>query len=128
MFGVLKDYIFWHYTVAYVDQIYILKNYVWFLKRFFSIREVVKSLFSPWKRIQDDKGSLLRDPGNFFASLIVNTIMRIVGFFARMILLLIALICFLVLLVIALIVMVLWALIPLIVVFLFGKGVTLLFT
>ena len=128
MFGVLKDYIFWHYTVAYVDQIYILKNYVWFLKRFFSIREVAKSLFSPWKRIQDDKGSLLRDPENFFASLIVNTLMRIVGFFVRIILLSIALLSFILLLALAFVVMVTWAAIPLLAVYFFGKGVTLLFT
>ena len=126
MFGVLKDYIFWHYTTAFVDQAYMLKNYAWFLKYFFSVPEVLRNLFSPWKRMADDKGSLLRSPGDFFSALVVNTVIRIIGFFARSALLVVAFFCFLVLLIFALGFAVLWIFLPFAVGYFFVKGVVLL--
>ncbi len=125
MLRVLKNYIFWHYTTAFVDQAYMLKNYLWFLKRFFSVSEVLRSLFSPWKRMADETGSLVKSPGDFFSALVVNTIMRVVGFFARAMLLLVAFFCFVVFLVFALCFVVFWTLLPLILVYFFVKGVLL---
>ncbi len=125
MFGVLKNYIFWHYTTAFVDQVYILKNYLWFLKHFFSVSEVLGSLFAPWKRMGDEKGSLVKSPGDFFSVLVVNTIMRVVGFFARAGLLFGAFFCFVALLVFALFFVVFWTLLPLILGYFFVTSILL---
>ncbi len=128
MLGILKNYIFWHYTTAFVDQAYMLKNRLWFLKRFFSVSEVLRSLFSVWKRMEDEKGSLFGSPSNFFSALILNTMMRVFGFFVRTMLLLIALFCFTVLMVFALFFVVFWTLLPLILVGLFVKSALLIFS
>lgn len=125
MFGVLKNYFSWHYTVAYVDQMYIFKNYVWFLLHFFSVKEMLKSMISPWRRLQEEKGSLVNHPGDFFAALIVNTIMRIVGFFIRTGLLIVATFCLIVLIFLVLTVFVFWTALPFVVPYFFIKGIIL---
>lgn len=126
MFSVFRNYILWHYSVAYVDQLYIVKNYFWFLGRFFSVSEVLKSLFAPWKRLQEEKGNLIRNPGQFFGALIVNTIMRIVGFLIRTIFLVIALILSIFCACVYAVVTVCWTVLPLLVIYFFIKGIMLI--
>lgn len=125
MFGVLKNYFSWHYTVAYVDQAYIFKNYVWFLLHFFSVKEMLKSMISPWRRLREEKGSLVNHPGDFFAALIVNIIMRIVGLSIRAVFLVVAALCLIILSFLVLIVFVFWTALPFVVLYFFIKGIIL---
>lgn len=126
MFSVFRNYISWHYSVAYVDQLYIVKNYFWFLGRFFSVSEVLKSLFAPWKRLHEEKGNLIHSPGQFFGALIVNTIMRIVGFLIRTIFLAVALILTIFCACVYAVVTVCWTVLPFLVIYFFIKGIMLI--
>jgi hypothetical protein len=76
-------YILWHYSGAIADIVRIWRNYLWFFYHFFSIPVLFKTLFSPWRRLQEEyKGGF--DIENFFATKVVNTMMRLVGAFVRL--------------------------------------------
>ncbi len=78
----LPRYIGWHYSVAFADMAQNAKNSLLFLYNFFSINVLFKTLFAPWERMGDSykKGF---NPEDFFATLAVNTVMRVVGFIMR---------------------------------------------
>lgn len=82
LFLFVEQYFLWHYSRALREIIGITENFVWFLYNFFSIPVLVKTFFSPWRRMQETyrKGFYL---GDFFSSLAINTIMRIVGVIIR---------------------------------------------
>lgn len=81
-------YIKWHYTQALFDLVNILKNFIWFFFEFFSIKLFFKTLFSPFHRLgQTYKGGINIE--NYFETFIVNALMRIVGFFLRLTLIII---------------------------------------
>jgi len=110
-----KNYLVWHYSIAYVDLLHIWWNYLWFVNHIFSFPEVVSSLFSPFKRLQEDKVSILKSPEDFFANLTVNIIMRIVGFFIRSALIIMALVGFAFVLLVGIAVFLFWTVLPILV-------------
>src|SRR5688572_8031457 len=79
----LMDYLFWHYRNGISDAKNLSKNLLWFLWNFFSINLLLKTLFSPWQKLNErrTKGSLQ----SFFESLVINTLMRLVGAVIRLI-------------------------------------------
>ncbi len=83
-------YILWHYTTALREILHLAKNFIWFFTNFFSIPTLLKSLFSPWKRMTEGRGSRfsLEDVASY---LIVNFLSRLVGAIMRFIIILIGL-------------------------------------
>ncbi len=75
-------YTYWHYTHAPRDIFQIWKNFLWFFLNFFSIPLLLMSLFAPFERLDEKprKGFDLEAIGE---ALIVNILMRIVGFAVR---------------------------------------------
>lgn len=92
---IARDYLVWHYSVALVDITRIWWNYVWFVNHFFSVPDVIRSWIAPFKRLQEEKVSIMKSPEVFFANLFVNLMMRIVGTVIRTALLAMALLSFL---------------------------------
>lgn len=125
--SVAKNYLVWHYSTAYADMFSVWLNYLWFVNHLFSVPDVLRSWFSPFKRLEEERGSLLTHPQEFFASLFVNLIMRLVGTIIRTALLLIALACFVTVLIGGILFFVLWTVLPLVVVLLFRSSLTYLF-
>ena len=123
----LHDYLFWHYTTAYADMVGIARNYLGAVNHMFSILDVVKSLFAPFKRLKEEKVNIIRNPSDFFANLLVNFIMRIVGFIVRLGLMIVALITALLLVVLLLATLLLWTILPALVVYFFMSGLHYLF-
>lgn len=80
---VLFTYIYWHYTSALIALMINIRNILTFLWRFFAIPTLLKTLFSPWHRMQESyqKGFNIQDVASTF---IVNTLMRLVGAIARL--------------------------------------------
>jgi hypothetical protein len=77
-------YAVWHYTGAIADILRIWRNYLWFFYHFFSIPVLLKTLFSPWRRLQEEyKGGF--DIESFFSTIIVNIMMRFVGALVRLV-------------------------------------------
>lgn len=73
-------YIFWHYTHAIREFFTVGGNFFWFMFNFFSIDILLKTLFSPWRRLAKDES--VRHP-TFFSNLVINLLMRITGFLVR---------------------------------------------
>ena len=75
-------YFGWHYSVALRGLYSIWANFNWFTWNFFSIGLLFRSWFSPWKRMQERyRGGI--DFQNLFETVVVNLLMRIVGFGVR---------------------------------------------
>lgn len=120
--SVLENYLLWHYSVAYVDIVYICRNYLWAVNHMFSVPEVLKSLFAPFKRLKEEKVNIIRNPSDFFANLVVNILMRIVGFVVRTALIAVALAVFLLVIVLGVLIVFLWTILPALVIYFFMSG------
>lgn len=83
-FSIIPQYISWHYTIAFFEIFLLWKNFSWFLWNFFSIKLLFKTLFSPFRRLDVRRKKF--DIESFFESLVTNTLMRILGFVLRAIL------------------------------------------
>ena len=123
LFRVFRDYLIWHYSAAYSDIIHIWWNYLWFVNHIFSFPAVVGSWIAPFKRLQEEKVNILKDPEDFFANLFVNIIMRIVGFIIRSAVIFIASCFFVFVFVFGAIFFVVWTVLPILVVYFFISGV-----
>jgi hypothetical protein len=86
---------------------------------------MVHTLFSPWKRMSEEKG---RGIEGFFSSLIVNTIMRIIGFFMRSVLIIIGILSLVVVFILGIAALMVWIFAPVIILVTFVKGIALLFS
>ena len=83
LFNIVPYYVQWHYTIALNDFYRLWSNALWFIRHFFSISVLLHTLFLPFERLHEtyEKGFNLE---NFFAALVVNTLMRIVGAIVRL--------------------------------------------
>ena len=78
----LKDYVFWHYFQAPVAIFRMWRDFMWFLVHYFSIPLLLKTLISPFYRIEEEyeRGLNLE---KIAATFVVNIISRAVGFLLR---------------------------------------------
>ncbi len=122
--GIAKDYLVWHYSMALSDIFHIWLNYIWFVNHLFSVPDVIKSLFAPFKRLQEAKVNLMLHPEEYFSNMVVNLIMRIVGTLLRTAIILMALLGFLTVLIGGVMFFVLWLALPALVAIFFVNSVT----
>jgi len=73
-------YLVWHYTTALRDLNRLLKNTTWFLYHFFSVEILLKTLFLPFRRLS---GRDSTQKQSIFERIVINVLMRIVGFGVR---------------------------------------------
>ncbi len=78
----LSWYVQWHYGRAFRDILTVGRNLMWFITHFFSIPLLLKTLFQPWKRIHETYTH--RGLEDFFATLVVNLMTRVVGALVRL--------------------------------------------
>ena len=80
--SIIQDYFIWHYTQAWWQLWGVWRNFLWFVIHFFSITELMRSWFSPFKRITQNRGQKFNfeDAAAYF---IINLLSRVIGFFAR---------------------------------------------
>jgi len=121
---VLWFYILWHYTKAWQDIFRIIGNYLWFVGNFFSINLLLRTLLSPWRRLSIRGGKGTGD--SFFGALLVNTLMRAVGFLIRSMTILIGAVSLFVTIFLSFVFLIVWLLLPVIVFFLFFGGLGLI--
>jgi len=118
--------IFWHYTTAYKEIVLLCKNYIWFILHLFSIRDLSKTLFLPWQRLGERyQGGF--NIGAWFSTFVINTLMRVLGFVARLFVILTGLVCACIVSVLSVIFIVVWTAIPFLMVFLFITSFRLFF-
>lgn len=73
----------WHYTQGFMTLLTHGKHFLLFLWYFFSIPDLLKTLFAPWRRLQESYGDGY-DLQEKFAAFTVNTIMRFIGMIVRL--------------------------------------------
>ena len=113
--ALVRDYVVWHYSRAYVDLLHIWWNYIWFVNHLFSVPDVVMNWLAPFKRLQENKVNFIKSPEDFFANITVNIIMRIVGAFIRTALIFIALVSFAFVFAFGFTFILLWTILPILV-------------
>lgn len=87
---IVHHYILWHYTTALGEILHLSKNFIWFVTNFFSIPSLLRSLFSPWKRMTESRGSRFNFE-DIAGYIIINLFSRLVGALVRIIIILIGL-------------------------------------
>lgn len=84
----------WYYTTAVVDGVYAAGNYSWNILRIFSVRALLRTLFTPYRRIHDEAPSPFIDFSGFMEALAGNILTRIIGFLIRVCVLVFAFLSF----------------------------------
>ena len=113
-------YILWHYTKAWQDIFRIIGNYLWFIGNFFSINLLLRTLFQPFHRLSITGGKGRED--SFFGALLINTLMRGVGFLVRSVTILVGAAALFLAIAFSCAFLVVWLFLPVIVFFLFFGG------
>jgi hypothetical protein len=112
----LPSYIHWHYTTAITQFFSIWKNYIWFFYHFFSIVELARTLFLPWRRLSEEKkATSLEELGE---KIVVNILMRVIGALVRFVMIVLGVLFLLITGVLGSILFVVWVLLPVLVILL----------
>lgn len=122
----IPDYTRWHYTQGFRDLLANCRNIIRFVANFFSIKTLLHTLFSPWRRLSEPYKRGF-EPSDFFGTLLVNTLMRLVGFVLRSVTIALALLALLFVTISSFFILVAWAAGPLLIFFLFSLGLSNLF-
>lgn len=110
-----------------MDLFWIFRNYFWSVGHILSVRLLLRTLFVPWKRIEEGGISFFASPGDFVANLFINLVMRLLGLVIRLCLLVVAMISASALVVLFLLLLCAWILLPLILARILIVGINFLF-
>jgi hypothetical protein len=122
-FMITPYYVYWHYTRGITDLANNLMNFIKFEFDFFSVKDLLLTLFSPFQRLKENYGNSIVDFENIAAALVVNIVMRIIGFFIRIIILSLAFVSLLLSCILFPILLLAWLVLPLILVILLGGSI-----
>ena len=123
--SLVGHYALWHYGRAYSDMYNIWMNFLWFVFYFFSIGVLLNSLFDPWKRMGEEYPSGFH-PELVAQAFIINTLMRLVGFITRLIVISIGLIFASVVFLLGILIFIIWTVMPVFFVALAVMGISLI--
>jgi hypothetical protein len=119
----LPYYVQWHYTRGIQDLRINLSNIVKFVFNYFSISVLIHTIFYPWRRLAESYSKGF-DPSDFFATLIVNTLMRVLGFVIRSVVIVIGLVATILSAALATVFFVGWIFFPLVIAFFIVQGLS----
>ena len=122
----LLRYFKWHYVDAARDILKGWGNILWFEFNYFSVWLLLRTLFSPWRRITWDYGRGF-DIGRFLFTFASNLVSRILGAFVRIWLVCAGIAGGLVLLFLGSIFFLFWLVLPGLIILAFLYGIFLLF-
>jgi len=122
----ISSYTKWHYTEGFKDLSRNWKSFILFILHFFSLGFLFRTWLAPFGRLNEEykKGF---NAEVFFETLVVNTLMRIVGFVLRTIVIAACLLVLFLAIVFAPVALVLWVFMPFIILFLLALGTVNLF-
>ena len=89
--SIIPYYFSWHYSQGTISYFKIWKNLVWFLWNFFSIKILLKTFFAPFEKLKENYTGGL-DIENWLSSILITTLMRLVGMFARSVIIILGLV------------------------------------
>jgi hypothetical protein len=123
--SIISDYFRWHYGRAFGELFHVWLNFLWFVIHFFSLPQLGRSLFSPWKRMTEERKKGF-DFESIAAYIVINLLSRVVGFIMRGSVILVGLIALTVVIFGGFITMLFWVAAPVVIVVCLGLGITLL--
>lgn len=118
---ILPNYIWWHYIKAPYSIISLTFSLAGGIIHFFSIPILLKTLFSPWRRLSEEYPENF-DLGEVAVSLVVNFLMRVVGAVMRLITIIVGIVLTLLSFAVGILFFVYWILMPVAVIFLVTWG------
>lgn len=123
--SIVQDYFLWHYSRAFREIFHVWLNLLWFIIRFFSIPQLIRSWFAPFKRITEERrrGFSFEDVAGY---IIINLLSRLVGAILRTILIVIGLVFLFATIVAGALTQLLWVFVPAILVGGFITSISLL--
>jgi len=121
--SIVQHYFIWHYSRAFKELFHVWLNFLWFIIHFFSIPQLMRSWFSPWKRMVEDRGNKwnLED---LAAYIIIGLISRIIGGILRTVIIALGLVCLLSAVIAGFAIHLFWIVAPLLIFSLFVIGIT----
>lgn len=111
MLNFLYTYAYWHYTEGVKTLIQHARNFLLFLWHFFAIPTLLVTLFASWRRMQESYQDGF-DIKEKFSAFLVNTIMRGVGAFVRLVMIIFGIFSILLFIVIFNVTFLIWILLP----------------
>lgn len=123
--SIITDYFRWHYTHAFNELFHVWLNLLWFVIHYFSLPQLMRSWFSPWKRITEER----RDGWSFEAIasfVVINLLTRLVGGIIRTAVIFIGALFLCVTIVAGAVIHLLWIVLPLLITAFFILGISLL--
>ena len=123
--SIVNDYLLWHYTRAFGEIFHVWSNILWFVVHFFSIPQLMRSWFSPWKRMVENRGNTwnFEDLAGF---IVIGFFSRFIGFVIRTIIIAVGLIALSIVMVAGIATYLFWFVAPFSIIVLLSFGVTLL--
>ena len=123
--AIIRDYFVWHYTQAWFLLWGVWRNFMWFVIHFFSIPQLMRSWFAPFKRITERRGDKfnLEDLASY---VIIGFLSRIIGALIRTVIIIIGLITLALTVIGGFVVYLLWALVPFMIIGILGMSISLL--
>src|SRR3989344_5387072 len=105
------EYFKWHYGRGFTELITLSRNFTIFFGHFFSLKLLFSTLFSPWKRMGEEY-ALGFHIESFLSTLLINFVMRAVGFIERSVIIAIGLFLISIFLILSFTFSILWLLMP----------------
>lgn len=123
--SIAHDYFLWHYRRAFGELFHVWLNFLWFTIHFFSIPQLLRSWFAPFKRITEPRrrGFNFEDIAGY---VIINLMSRFVGFIIRGVILVVGFSVLLTLIITGALLHVLWVFVPLLLISGFVGSISLL--
>jgi len=122
---ILGMFFVWYYKDAPRGIAGVWRNFILFVLNYFSIGLLLKTIFSPWKRIRESRERGF-DLMNFFSVLTLNLFSRTIGFLVRSVVIVFGIIVEIIVLVCGLAVLILWFILPFFLIFAIFEGIRLL--
>jgi len=123
--AIIRDYFVWHYTQAWFLLWGVWRNFLWFVIHFFSLPQLMRSWFAPFKRITERRGDKF-DLEDLASYVIIGFLSRILGALIRTIIIMIGLTTLALTVIGGFAVYLLWALVPFLIIGILGMSISLL--
>lgn len=119
-------FIIWHYNTATKELFKAFRNFLSFGAHYFPIKELLKTLFSHWRRSMDSYGEGL-DVTRWGKAFLGNMISRALGAVVRIVIIVIGIAFEIALFFVGAVIILIWIILPIIVILGFFSGIGLLF-
>jgi hypothetical protein len=94
----------------------VWKNYILFASNYFSLPDLIKSLFSPWRKYKWNYPKSF-DVAEFFSTLISNTFSRLLGFIMRIVLVVVGVSFQILVITAGFVIFIIWVLLPFMIIY-----------